>query len=138
MFLQQKNLDKPVEPFVQVPATAGESYTPGEVLTMTNGAATKCSGATVPVYICQKTLAEAADGDLLDCTVVNAQQELEVPLSADGTALKVGNKVTIGADGLTVTATTTSGVFFITEILGTAVGDMVRGYFMRLLGEVKL
>lgn len=131
MFLQQKNLDKPVEPFVQVPATAGESYAPGEVLTMANGTATKCAGTTIPAYICQKMLAEAVEGELLDCTVVNAQQELEVPLSAAGTALKAGDKVTIGADGLTVTATTTSGVFFITEILGTAVGDMVRGYFMR-------
>jgi len=130
MFLQHRNLGKPVEPFVQVQATAGEDFVPGEVLTLTNGTATKCSGETVPMYICQRKLAAAAEGDLLDCTVVNAEQELEVPLSAAGAALKVGDNVTSGEDGLTVTATTTSGVFTITEILGTAVGDHVRGFFM--------
>lgn len=130
MFLQHRNLGKPIEPFVQVPATTGEDFTPGEVLTLASGTATKCSGETVPLYICQRKLTAAKEGDLLDCTVINAEQELEAPLSADGAALKVGDKVTIGNDGLTVTATTASGVFTITEILGTAVGDSVRGFFL--------
>lgn len=131
MFLQHKHLGKPVEPFVQIPAKAAESYTPGEVLVLTDGVAEKCTGTTVPSHICQKKLENAVAEDLLDCTVINAEQELEVPLSADGTGLKAGNKVTIGIDSLTVTATTDSGVFLITEVLGTAVGDNVRGFFMR-------
>lgn len=131
MFLQHKHLGKPVEPFVQIPAKAAESYVPGEVLVLTGGVAEKCTGTTVPSHICQKKLEDAKEGELLDCTVINAEQELEVPLSVDGSELKAGSKVTIGTDGLTVTATTTDGVFLITEVLGTAVGDNVRGFFMR-------
>lgn len=132
MFLENRNYDKTLEPFVFLIATAGESYVPGETLMIgTAGTATKCSGTSTPQYICQTTLENATEGAQICATVVNAMQELEAPLSAAGTALKVGNKVTIGADGLTVTATTTDGVFTITQILGTAVGDKVRGFFMR-------
>lgn len=130
MFKEKRNHAKPVEPFILVPAKAGESYLPGEVLVMEDGAATLCSGATAPQYICQKTLASAKDGDLIDVTLVNEQQELVVELSAGGSALKIGDKVTIGADGLTVTATE-GGDFTITEIHGTEVGDTVAGYFKR-------
>lgn len=132
MFLENRNYDKTLEPFVFLIATKGESYVPGEALMIgTAGTATKCSGTSVPQYICQTTLSNAEENAQICATVVNAMQELEVPLSAAGTALKVGNKVTIGTDGLTVTATTTDGVFTITQILGTAVGDKVRGFFMR-------
>lgn len=131
MFLQHTNSAKETEPFFEVPATAGESYKPGEALKMVSGKATKCTGATVPAYICQSKLDSAVDGDVVLVSLVNPQQELEVPLEVAGTSLKPGNKVTVGTDGLSVTATTTDGVFFITNVLGTAAGDKVRGYFMR-------
>ena len=131
MFLQHTNAAKPTEPFFEVPATASESYVPGEALKLASGKATKCTGATAPDYICQSKLDGAVDGDVVLVSLVNAQQELEAPLEAAGTSLKIGNKVTVGTDGLSVTATTTDGVFLITQILGTAVGDKVRGYFMR-------
>lgn len=131
MFLQHTNAAKATEPFYEVPATTGESYVPGEALKIASGKATKCTGATVPAYICQSKLDGAVDGDVVLVSLVNAQQELEAPLEAAGTSLKIGNKVTVGTDGLSVTATTTDGVFLITQILGTAVGDKVRGYFMR-------
>lgn len=131
MFLQHTNSAKATEPFHEVPATAGESYLPGEALTMADGKATKCTGAVTPAYICQSNLEEAIDGDVVLVSLVNPQQELEAPLEAAGAALKIGDKVTVGTDGLSVTATTESGVFTITNILGTAVGDKVRGYFMR-------
>ena len=47
------------------------------------------------------------------------------------TKLNIGDKVTIHEDGLQVTATKTSGVFEIIEILDTAVGGAVRGLFRR-------
>lgn len=131
MFLQHTNAAKPTEPFFEVPATAGESYVPGEALKLASGKATKCTGAATPAYICQSKLDGAADGDVVLVSLVNAQQELEAPLEVAGTSLKIGNKVTVGTDGLSVTATTTDGVFLITQILGTAAGDKVRGYFMR-------
>lgn len=131
MFLQHTNAAKPTEPFFEVPATAGESYVPGEALKLASGKATKCAGATVPAYICQSKLDSAVDGDVVLVSLVNAQQELEAPLEVAGIALRVGDKVTVGTDGLSVTATTADGVFLISNILGTAAGDKVRGYFMR-------
>lgn len=131
MFKQHMNYKAGSESFLYVPATAAESYVPGEALSFnTDGTVTKCTGAKTPDFICQETKTAIA-GDLLAVTLVHDQQMLEVPLQAAGTDLKAGSKVTVGTDGLTVTATTTSGVFLIAEILGTAVGDMVRGYFKR-------
>lgn len=131
MFKEHLNHAKAVEPFVLVGATANEVYVAGEALTIgTAGTVTKCTGANVPQFICQEAKTAAA-GDVILVSLVNPQQALEVPLSAAGTALKVGNKVTIATTGTEVTATTTDGVFLISEILGTAVGDSVRGYFMR-------
>lgn len=131
MFLQHTNSAKATEPFHEVPATAGESYVPGEALKLASGKATKCAGATAPAYICQSKLDNAAETDVVLVSLVNPQQELEAPLEVAGTALKIGDKVTVGTDGLSLTATTADGVFLITNILGTAVGDKVRGYFMR-------
>ena len=51
-------------------------------------------------------------------------------LSTSGTSLKVGDKVTT-ANGLKATATTTSGVFTITEILDSAQGGKINGMFRR-------
>ena len=131
MFKQHINYKTGSETFLQVPATAEESYTPGEALVFgEDGTVTKCAGAVTPDFICQEKTT-AAEGDYLAATLVHDQQLLEVPLQAAGTALVVGNKVTVGTDGLSVTATTTGGTFLITEILGTAVGDLVRGYFKR-------
>lgn len=132
MFLQHTNSAKATEPFHEVPATAEESYVPGEALTLANGKATKFTGQGTPAYICQSKLDNAAETDVVLVSLVNPQQELEVPLEAEGSELKVGNRVGVGTDGLTVNATTASaGGFLITNILGTAVGDKVRGYFMR-------
>lgn len=130
-FKQHTNAGKPVEPFYELPATAGEVYVPGEALYIgATGTATKCSGTTVPQYICQQDITGVAEGVVL-ASMVNEEQELETEFSASPASLKVGDKVTIATDGLRVTATTTGGTFTITNILGTATGDAVRGYFMR-------
>ena len=113
--------------FEQVPATAGESYT----LVLSGGAATKCGATAMPEFICQQQLSGAGAGDQLAVTRVSELQELETTLSAAGTALKIGDKVTLHTDGEQVTATTASGVFMISAILDTAVGGKVRGYFRR-------
>lgn len=131
MFRQHINYKTGSESFLYVPATAAEAYVPGEALSFNAaGTVTKCTGANTPDFVCQEKKTAAA-GDFIAVTLVHDQQMLEVPLEAAGTALKVGNKVTVGTDGLTVTATTTSGTFLIQEILGTAAGDLVRGYFKR-------
>ena len=117
--------------FEQVPATAGESYTLGEALVLSGGAATKCGATAMPEFICQQQLSGAGAGDQLAVTRVSELQELETTLSAAGTALKIGDKVTLHTDGEQVTATPASGVFMISAILDTAVGGKVRGYFRR-------
>ena len=48
----------------------------------------------------------------------------ETAFSASATALKLGDKVTINTDGLTVTATKTNGVAEIVYMEGMDAGDM--------------
>lgn len=97
----------------------------GEALTMTAGALAKCAAAAKPDYIAVGPSKEGV------APVIKVQDYMifEVPLSAAGTSLKVGNKVTIGADAQTVTATTENGVATIVAIDGTAVGDIVKVRF---------
>lgn len=130
-FVEHMNGMNIVEPFLQVQATADEAYLPGEALMYSaDGKVTKCTGSNLPEFICQERVEKAVEGQTICATLTHAQQRLEVPLEADGSALKPGMRVTIGADGLTVTATEGE-VFMITDIIGTAVGDKVRGYFLR-------
>jgi hypothetical protein len=53
----------------------------------------------------------------------------ETALSAGATALNPGDKVTLGADGLTVTGTTTGGVAEIVSAEGITAGSRVRVRF---------
>lgn len=108
-------------------ATAEEDVVLGEALvTASTGLLTKCGATARPEFIA------AGPQDEHDCVPVIRVQDYQVwrtQLSAAGTALKPGNKVTLEADGLRVTATTTSGVAAIVELEGTAAGDSVRVRF---------
>ena len=53
----------------------------------------------------------------------------KAPDSAAATAVTLGQKVTINTDGLSVTATTTSGVAEVVYMDGTASGSMCRVRF---------
>ena len=56
--------------------------------------------------------------------------EFDTTFAADGSSIKVGDKVTIHTDSAQVTATTTSGVFTVLEKLGSGeLGTAVRGKF---------
>ena len=74
--------------------------------------------------MCEKETAVAA-GENIPVIRVEDGMIFSVPLSASGASLKLGNKVTLAAGGLQVTATTTDGVAEIVGIIGTAVGDEV-------------
>ncbi len=109
-----------------IQATAAESYVPGELLKISAaGTATKAAGTDAPTYLCNKSLASAKAGDLLQVIRIQKNHKLKTTLSAAGTALKVGEKVTVSADGLQATATTASGVLEIVEIVDSAVGGAV-------------
>lgn len=108
-----------------VTATAAESYVPGELLKLSSGKATKASGTDEPVYMSNGILSNAAEGDLLQVIRLHKNHKLKTTLSAAGTSLKAGDKVTISADGLQATATTTGGVLEVVELIGTEIGDAV-------------
>lgn len=88
------------------------------------------SGTTAPTYICmQQRDAAVKAGELI--AVIRAGREIifETTFSAAASSAKIGSKVTLSADGLEVTGTTTDGVAEIVEMGGTAVGDWVRVRF---------
>lgn len=128
-FLIHSTDDGRVLPWEYLPAGA---ITPkvGMALTQTNGNLALASGTTVPTYISMREQDTALTaGDMIPVVRVQPDVIFETELSAAGTSLKVGQKVTLETDGLRVTATTTEGVAELVEILGTAIGDKVRVRF---------
>lgn len=105
---------------------AAEAIEVGEALTLSAGKLTKCSGTTKPTHIAM-AVKTAADVDRrMPVCRVESNQVYEVPVTETPTSLVVGNKVTIAADGLQVTATTASGVATIIDVNGAkAVGDKI-------------
>lgn len=114
---------------VEVPCAAGTEYKIGMALNVTAGAAALASGTTVPTHICfaKKT---GVEGETVQAIRVLKGETFEAPLPADGAALKIGDKVTIAADGIGVTATTTSGIAqivgFMTEAKAAGDGVLVK------------
>lgn len=108
-------------PTEYLPVTENETYTVGEVLKLVSGAVTKSGATDVPVYICAGQPGEQG----LPAYRVQKTQSYETTLSAAGTSLKIGDKVTVHTDGLQVTATTTSGIAEIISIDNAEVGGAV-------------
>ena len=129
MFKTIRNADGAVLPFEKLPCSA---ITPknGMAMVLTSGQLAKCSGATKPTYICVEEHDSAVTaGDEVTVVRVDDQTVYETELSAAGTNLKPGDKVTIATDGLRVTATTTDGVAEIVYLDDTATGSMVQVRF---------
>ena len=128
MFTYHQFDEGQVRPQEYLPGKAGEVFQPGEMLSVgADGALTKCAATEPPAYLC---LGPTQNDGTVPCSRVARNVIYDVPLSAAGAALKLGNKVTLGADGLTVTATTASGVAEIVRMDGTASGDTVGVRFM--------
>lgn len=120
------NMDVGLTPPVEyVEATANETIVLGEALVLSAGKLTKCGATAKPEYIAVGPV----EGGIVPVIKVQDYMVFEAPLSAAGTALKIGDSVTLHTDGMRVTATTTSGVAKIVRIDGTAVGDMVHVRF---------
>lgn len=108
--------------------TAEEAVVLGEALvTASTGLLTKCGATAKPEFM---AVGPQDEKDVVPVVRVQDYQVWETQLSAAGTSLKLGNKVTLETDGLRVTATTTSGVAVIVDMEGTAVGDSVRVRFV--------
>ena len=98
----------------------------GEALVLTDGKLTKCGATTAPTHISMGVLAADAKNRNLATARVEKNQLYEVPVTADPTALKAGDKVTLHTDGLQVTATTASGVITVESVNGaTAAGGKI-------------
>ena len=99
MFKVKDRQNSCVEPFEFLPAKDSEVYALGEALTYTDKV-TKCGATAKPTHICMGP----ADAGVVPVMPVLATTRFEVPYDAKPTA------------GLSVTATTTSGVFTVTDV----------------------
>ena len=125
-FLQSMDVGQ-TPPIEYRQATAEEDVVLGEALvTASTGILTTCGATARPEYI---GAGPQDENDMVPVIRVQDYQVWRTQLSAAGTSLKPGNKVTLETDGLRVTATTASGVAAIVAIEGTAVGDGVRVRF---------
>ena len=98
-------------PLELIPNAASE-FEIGQALKLANGAAAACGATDKPVFLC---MAKSAADDLNDLPVVRVNPQ-------------IGDAVTLAADGIRVTATTTSGVFTVTGFEeGVAAGETVYG-----------
>lgn len=109
--------------------TTGVAIKAGMVLKYTSGNLAIAVGTDVPEYV---SLGDANANEECPVKRIIEDEIYETKLSAAGTSLNAGDKVTLHAsNGLEVTATTEGGVFEIIEMDGTEVGSKVRGLFRR-------
>lgn len=123
-FLIHDTKDGQPGPWEYLEAAAIGDCKVGMALTVTDGKLAKASGTVKPTYISMYQ-GTVASGERIPVLRVLPDTRFKTQLSAAGTALKVGDKVTIDTTGMLATATTTSGVLEIVQIIGTAIGDDV-------------
>lgn len=129
MFLIHKIDDGRNAPLEFLPISAIQPKV-GLALTQSSGKLAVCSGTTKPTYICMtETAAAVAAGTIVPVVRVDSDMVFETEFSASAAAINLGDKVTIASDGLRVTATTTSGVAEVVEILDSASGGACRVRF---------
>ena len=127
MFKLQRKGSAATEAIEYIEGTAAEAIAVGEVLKLSSGKLTKASGTDVPEFVALG----AGTGVVIPVKRIYEDEVYQTTLSASGTSLNIGDKVTIHTDGAQATATTTSGVFELTEILNSASGGKVNGMFRR-------
>lgn len=113
-----------VDPFVY---PAGVELPIGTAAKLTSGKLAKCGASDKPTHIVMGPL--RADGT---CPAIPVTDNVvfETTSTATVAATLIGSAVTLAADAATVTATTASGVFKITDTDGAATNSTVRGYFV--------
>ncbi len=125
MFRIYNTNDGHVPPMEYLPCSA---ITPkvGMALYQNGGNLALAAGTTKPTYISMCSRETAVEsGEQIPVIRVEEGIIFGTELSAAGTSLKLGDKVTIATDGLRVSATTTDGVAEIVGMTGTASGSEV-------------
>lgn len=117
-----------VAPMEYLPCQPDAALSPGMALKLSDGQAALCAGGEKPLFICVGR--PIKDGSVQAMRVLD-DMIFDAELSAAGDALKVGDKVTIDADGIRVSATTADGVAEICAFTsaGRAAGETVRVRF---------
>ena len=122
--IENSRMNVPEPEYLDV--TAGEAVDVGEALTLASGALTKCGTTTAPAYIAMGVKRADDTNRTIPVCRVEKNQVYAVPVTAVPTALKIGDKVTLYADGMQVTATTSGGVITVVDLCGaTAIGDEI-------------
>ena len=127
MFKLQRKGSDATEAIEYIIGTTSEAITVGETLKLSSGKLTKASGTDVPEFIALGS----GNGTIIPVKRIYEDEVYQTTLSAAGTSLNIGDKVTISSAGTQATATTTSGVFMLTEIIDSASGGKVNGMFRR-------
>ena len=122
-FLRAENDASPIEK--EIVATNGTTYSHG-MLVAFGSAGTAVAGSANPEFVYVGKDVTAKTGDKLAVVPVLPEYEFETTLSVAGTALKVGQKVTVS--DTQATATTASGIFQLLTA-GGASGAKVVGRF---------
>lgn len=129
-FLIHSTDDGYIPSFEYLPCSA---ITPkvGMALTQSGGNLAIATGTTAPTYISMVEKDSACTaGDLIPVIRVDKRIIFETEFSAAATSVNLGDKVTLHAsNGMSVTATTTSGVAEVVYMAGTASGDKCRVRF---------
>ena len=125
MFIKASSRVADVEPFVYPKGAAG--LTLGMAANLTSGALAKCAATTKPTHIIMGPQRE--DGTY-PAIAVTDETIFETVSSATVAATVIGSAVTLSADALGVTATTTGGVFKVLDTDGATTNSTVRGVFV--------
>lgn len=105
--------------------TTGESIALGEALVLSSGKLTKCGATATPTYIAMGAVASAPAGTKIPVLRVSDEVIYETILSEASASIAIGAKYTLHTDGLSITATTTSGKAEVVGFDGKAQGDRV-------------
>ncbi len=122
-FFPNKSDHGAVAPFEYLPASA---ITPkaGLALVLTNGLLAIAAGTTAPTYICMMDAdAAVTAGTIIPVIRVDKGMIFETTFNLSAASIKLGNKVTLSANGLQVTNTTTNGVAEVVHMDGTTSGS---------------
>jgi hypothetical protein len=108
------------------PAASGEEITQGQALVLADGVLTKCGATEKPQFIAMTSLKKSAEKRDVPTARADKNQIWLVPCDDDPTALKPGDKVTLGKGATTVTATTAGGTITVDNTNGAKkAGDKI-------------
>ena len=99
----------------------------GMAMVLSGGLLVKATGTTKPTYICvTQRHAAVVQGELIQVTPCTAAAVYETEFAVAAASIKLGSKVTIHTDAMSVTATTEGGIAEVVAMDGTAAGSICR------------